>query len=196
MENEIEKLIHLFSKLPGLGSRSARRIVLHLLNYRQSLMINLSAQISHTAKSIQICNICANLDVQNPCSICSDPKREEDKLCVVEQVNDLWAIEKSKIFKGRYHILRGTLSAFENRGPEDLNISSLFERLKNNTISEIILATNATLDGQTTAFYLSEKLHPLNIKVSKLAHGMPIGGELDYLDEGTLRAAIESRKFI
>lgn len=194
MENEIDKLINLFSRLPGFGIRSARRIVLHLLNYRHSLMLNLAAQINHTAKAIQVCHICSNLDVLDPCSICIDPKRENDKICVVEQVNDLWAIEKSKVFHGKYHVLEGTLSAFEKRGPEDLNINSLIDRIEQNVISEIILATNSTLDGQTTAFYLSEKLKTYDIKISKLAQGIPIGGELDYLDEGTLKAALELRK--
>ncbi|MFN7038143.1 MAG: recombination mediator RecR [Alphaproteobacteria bacterium] len=193
-QNEIDRLVYLFSRIPGLGPRSSRRAVLHLMKYRESLMIPLADSIRNTANSIKTCQNCFNLDVLSPCTICSSPKRDQTLICVIESVADLWAIERGKIYKGLYHVLGGTLSALDNVSPDDLNIDKLLERASNSETQEIILANNATVDGQTTAFYITERLKNYKVKISQLAHGIPVGGELDYLDEGTLSAALQARK--
>lgn len=192
--NELEALIQLMARLPGLGPRSARRAVLHLMNKRESLMLPLAAAIGRVAQSIRNCSICGNLDSVEPCSICSDERRERATLCVVEEVGDLWALERSGAFRGRYHVLGGTLSALDGRGPDELRISSLVARAKEPEVSEVILALSATVDGQTTAHYIAERLAELEVTVSRLAHGVPVGGELDYLDDGTLTAALKARR--
>jgi recombination protein RecR len=193
-QNKIDKLIYIFSKLPGLGSRSAKRVVLHLIKYKDNLMLPLSDALLDTANAIEFCKACGNLDEGDTCRICADPNRNQTSICIVETVADLWALEKSNVYKGLYHILGGTLSAFYERTPNEVNIDQLVSRIENSKIEEVIIATNATLDGQTTAFYITEKLRPYNIKVSRLASGIPIGGELDYLDEGTITAAFNLRQ--
>jgi recombination protein RecR len=193
--SSLDQLMQLLSKLPGLGPRSARRAVLHLLKRREALMQPLIDAMKTVEGEVKACSVCGNLDVTDPCSICSDPRREEaEALCVVEDVADLWALERSHAFKGRYHVLGGTLSALDGIRPADLHIDGLVERLKNGSVREVILALNATVEGQTTAHYIAERIEPLGIKVSKLAHGLPVGGELDYLDEGTLIAALKARR--
>jgi len=191
--SEIDHLIQLLSKVPGLGPRSARRSVIHLLKKRESLMMPLALALRDVSQNIIVCETCGNLDTQPQCYICADDRRDESILCVVEDVADLWALDRSDIFKGRYHVLGGTLSALDGIMPEDLNISSLMERAMDPTLREVILALNATVDGQTTSHYLSEQLQKHDIKVTALAHGVPVGGELDYLDDGTLAAALKSR---
>lgn len=198
---ELEKLIKLLSKLPGLGPRSARRVALHLLKKRDDLMYPLANAIEEAAQTISHCHICGNLDTQNPCSICCDERRQKDVICVVEQVGDLWALERSGAFHGRYHVLGGTLSALDGISPEDLKIPKLIERSLQPEVTEIILALNATVDGQTTAHYLADKLQRHEnttrpLKISRLARGVPIGGELDYLDDGTLMAALKARSHV
>ena len=188
----IDNLSTLLSKLPGLGPRSARRAVLHLFKNKEKLFQPLIAALSQTLESIKVCELCGNLDTASPCLICTDERRPRDQLCVVEEVADLWAIERSGLFKGRYHVLGGTLSAMDGRGPDQLGIPKLFKRAEG--MKEVILATNATVDGQTTAFYITEQLKPLGISVTRIAYGIPVGGELDYLDEGTLGAALKSRQ--
>ena len=188
----IDTLSTLLSKLPGLGPRSARRAVLHLFKNKEKLFVPLIAALSQTLESIKICELCGNLDTSSPCHICTDARRPQDQICVVEEVADLWAIERSGLFKGMYHVLGGTLSAMDGRGPEQLGIPKLFKRAEG--LKEVILATNATVDGQTTAFYITEQLKPLGISVTRIAYGIPVGGELDYLDEGTLGAALKSRQ--
>ena len=192
--NEMESLIRLLARLPGLGPRSARRAVLHLMKQRESLMLPLAAALRHTAEAIQTCSICGNLDVSDPCAICRDPKRETTIICVVEEVGDLWALERSRAFKGLYHVLGGTLSAIDGRGPRQLNIDTLLGRVTDGKVEEVIFALSATVDGQTTAHYLSERLEKSGAQVTRLAHGVPVGGELDYLDEGTLTAALKARR--
>ena len=192
--SDIDILAHLLSKLPGLGKRSARRTVLHMLKHKDTLMEPLIEALTRTKESIITCNTCGNIDVINPCHICNDINRLEKQLCVVEDVADLWAIERSKLFTGKYHVLGGTLSAIDGRGPDDLNIEALLLRIHHHHVEEIILATNATVDGQTTAYYIMERLKDCNITISRIAHGIPIGGELDYLDEGTLNAAFQARR--
>ena len=192
----LEQLVNLFAKLPGLGPRSARRIVLHLIKYRQSLMLPLAASVAEVAASIKECNICKNYDVVSPCVICTDDTRDRTMICVIESALDLWACERGKMYKGLYHVLGGTLSAVDGIRPSDLNIEALIKRC-DDSVNEVIIATNATMDGQTTAFYISDcikKIRP--IKITRLAYGMPVGGELDYLDEGTIEAALESRKIL
>lgn len=194
-QNKIEKLIYILSKLPGLGNRSAKRIVLHLMKYKDNLMLPLSDALLDTAGAIEYCKICGNLDEGETCNICTNPNRSQASICVVETVADLWALERINVYQGLYHILGGTLSVYHERTPSEVNIDKLVERIEGSKIEEVIIATNATLDGQTTAFYITEKLKPfLNVKVSRLASGIPIGGELDYLDEGTITAAFNLRK--
>lgn len=188
----IDTLSTLLSKLPGLGPRSARRAVLHLFKNKEKLFQPLIVALSQTLESVKICETCGNLDTSSPCHICSDANRQQDQLCVVEEVADLWAIERSGLFKGVYHVLGGTLSAIDGRGPEQLGIPKLLKRAGG--LKEVILATNATVDGQTTAFYITEQLKPLGVSVTRIAYGIPVGGELDYLDEGTLGAALKSRQ--
>jgi len=189
----LENLISLFAKLPGLGPRSARRLVLHLIRHQDRLMDPLIAALIQTRESIRSCSTCGNFDTTDPCPICSDARRDASQICVVEEIADLWAIERGRTFKGRYHVLGGTLSALDGRTPESLNIDSLIERAKHDDVREVILATNATVEGQTTAFYLSDRLMGCNVHISRLAHGIPMGGELDYLDDGTLGAAFKAR---
>ena len=191
--NHLENLIKLFSKLPSLGPRSARRIVLHLLNNKDSAMYPLIDSLKSTAQNIRHCEICGNLDSSQICKICSNKNRDDNLICVVEEVSDLWAIEKSGVFAGKYHILGGVLSAINGKGPNDLNIENLVARVKENKPREIILATNSTMEGQTTAYYIVELLKEFEVKISKLTAGIPIGSELDYLDEGTLGVAFKTR---
>lgn len=193
---EIERLIQLLGRLPGLGPRSARRVALHLLKKRETLMQPLSTALADAARAIKPCSACGNLDTIDPCSICSDPKRDQGLICVVEDVGDLWAMERGKIFPGRYHVLGGTLSALDGIGPDELNIGSLLTRIGAGGVREVIVATNATVDGQTTAHYLAERLSGTDIPITRLAHGVPVGGELDWLDDGTLATALKARRAI
>ncbi|MBO6838282.1 MAG: recombination protein RecR, partial [Alphaproteobacteria bacterium] len=180
---EIERVIQLLSRLPGLGPRSARRAALLLIRRKESLMQPLAMALAEAAEKIRTCTTCGNLDTADTCSICRDPARDAATLCVVEQVADLWALERTGIFRGRYHVLGGVLSAIDGVGPEDLNIATLLDRVgPEKSVSEVILAMNLTVDGQTTAHYITERLEPSGVKVSRLAHGVPVGGELDYLD--------------
>ena len=189
---EIERLIQLLAKLPGLGPRSARRAALVLLKKRELLLEPLAAALRDAADAITICEVCGNLDTTSPCALCRDPRRDSHVLCVVEDVADLWALERASVFKGRYHVLGGALSALDGVTPERLNVKSLLERVTG--VEEVILAMNATVEGQTTAHYLLDALEPIGVKVTRLAHGVPVGGELDYLDEGTLSAAFSARR--
>src|SRR5260221_11285505 len=181
---EIGRLIQLLGRLPGLGPRSARRVALHLLKKRETLMQPLSAALAEAAGAIMPCSACGNLDTVDPCSICGDRRRDGGLLCVVEEVGDLWAMERGKIFAGRYHVLGGTLSALDGIGPDELNIAGLIARVKSGGMREVIVATNATVDGQTTAHYLAERLADCKVPVPRLAHGVPAGGELDWLVDG------------
>ena len=191
---DIERLIGLLAKLPGLGPRSARRAVLHLIKRRESLGAPLTKAMADVLATIKTCSACGNLDTTDPCQLCADHERDPALICVVEDVADLWALERAKVFKGRYHVLGGTLSALDGVGPDDLNIPGLIERAGNGGVKEVILATSATVDGQTTAHYLADRLTGTDVVVTELAHGVPVGGELDYLDEGTLGAAIKARR--
>ena len=191
---EIERLIQLLAKLPGLGPRSARRAVLHMLKRREALMLPIAAAIHAVADTIRPCSICGNLDTADPCAICADPRRDAALVCVVEDVADLWAIERTASYAGRYHVLGGILSALDGVRPEDLTIAGLVARCGGGQVREVILAMNATVDGQSTAHYLTDRLDGTGVKISRLAHGVPIGGELDYLDEGTLAAALKARR--
>tara|TARA_R110002095_G_scaffold121273_4_gene105533 strand:- start:333 stop:926 length:594 start_codon:yes stop_codon:yes gene_type:complete len=194
-EGPLEHLIRMLSGLPGLGNRSARRIALHLLSKRGSLMMPLSHALSDAAENVKSCNSCGNLDMIDPCAICCSPKRDRTQICVVSQVSDVWAIERTGAYKGLYHVLGGLLSALDGIGPEDLRINLLVENVKasNDALEEVILALSATVDGQSTAHYISDHIVPLGVKVSHLAHGVPVGGELDYLDDGTITTALRSR---
>ena len=191
--NSLDSLILLFAKLPGLGPRSARRAVLHLIRHKDKLLDPLIATLAQTQASIRTCGVCGNFDTSDPCPICRDTRRDASQICVVEDIADLWAIERGQTFKGRYHVLGGTLSALEGRTPETLNIDTLVTRAMAEEVREVILATNATVEGQTTAFYLSDRLAGCQVHLSRLAHGIPMGGELDYLDDGTLGAAFKAR---
>jgi recombination protein RecR len=190
---EIEHLIQLLAKLPGLGPRSARRAALHLIQRKDQLLAPLARALEVAEERVSLCSVCGNVDTIDPCSICSDPRRDASTLVVVEDVADLWALERAGALNARYHVLGGTLSALDGVGPEDLAIDSLVRRVSAGGIKEVILAVNATVDGQTTAHFITDQLAPTGVKVSRLAHGVPVGGELDYLDEGTLSAAIRSR---
>jgi len=191
---EIERLIQLLGRLPGLGPRSARRVALHLLKKREVLMQPLSTALADAARAIRACSTCGNLDTIDPCSICADPRRDSGLLCVVEDIGDLWAMERGHIFPGLYHVLGGTLSALDGIGPDELNVGSLLRRVKEGPVREVIVATNATVDGQTTAHYLAERLADCGVPVTRLAHGVPVGGELDWLDDGTLATALKARR--
>jgi recombination protein RecR len=191
---DLTHLIQLLAKLPGLGPRSARRAALFLLKRRESLMEPLAAAMAETARRIRPCGICGNLDTADPCAVCRDPKRDAGLVCVVEDVADLWAIERTGAYAGRYHVLGGTLSALEGIGPEELHIDALLARCAAGGVREVILAMNATVEGQTTAHYIMDRLAGSAVAVSRLAHGVPVGGELDYLDEGTLAAALAARQ--
>jgi recombination protein RecR len=190
---EIEKLIQLLAKVPGLGPRSARRAALHLIKKKDQLMAPLAAAIADAVDNVQICSVCGNVDTQNPCSVCNDPRRDGTTIIVVEDVADLWALERAAEMSVCYHVLGGTLSPLDGVGPDDLNIKSLIDRIVGGEVKELILAVNATVEGQTTAHYITGQLEELDVKITRLAHGVPVGGELDYLDEGTLSAALRSR---
>jgi recombination protein RecR len=191
---EIERLIQLLAKLPGLGPRSARRAALALLKKRETLLEPLADALAKAAAALKQCSTCGNLDTTDPCALCRTPERETGIICVVEDVADLWALERASVFRGRYHVLGGALSALDGITPERLNMPKLLERVKAGRASEVILAMNATVEGQTTAHYLLDALEPLGVKITRLAHGVPVGGELDYLDEGTLSAAFKARR--
>jgi recombination protein RecR len=193
-QSEIDHLIQLLSKLPGLGPRSARRATLYLISRRESLLTPLADAMQAAADNVKVCGQCGNLDVSDPCDICRDSKRDQNLLCVVEDVSDLWALERSEAFRGLYHVLGGTLSALDGIGPDELNIEPLIHRVGETGVTEVILALNATVDGQTTAHYLSDRLSEYGVQITRLAHGVPVGGELDYLDDGTLSAALKSRR--
>lgn len=191
---EIERLISLLAKLPGLGPRSARRAVLHLVKNRDQLLTPLSDALQAAAATVTVCNTCGNVDSTDPCGICTDEKRDASRICVVQDVADLWALERAHAFVGRYHVLGGTLSALDGVGPDDLAIPELVARVRSTGVTEVILALNATVDGQTTAHYISDRMAGSGVDVSRLAHGVPVGGELDYLDDGTLTAALKARR--
>jgi recombination protein RecR len=190
---EIERLIQLLAKVPGLGPRSARRAALALVKKREALMVPLAAAMTDAAAKIVVCSNCGNIDTLDPCSICRDERRDESLLLVVKDVSDLWALERSGVVQSRYHVLGGTLSALDGIGPKDLSLDRLLARAAEGVVKEVVLALDATVDGQTTAHYVTDLLAGLPVKVSRLAQGVPIGGELDYLDEGTLAAALKAR---
>ena len=194
--DDINILINLISKIPGLGPRSARRSVLRLIKNPEELMLPLANKLIEVAQKVKICEICGNLDIDKICSICMDQDRDLSKICVVEDISDLWALERSGSYKGRYHVLGGVLSAIDGVNPEDLNIKKLIKNIKSNDIKEVILATSATLAGQTTSYYISDLLKNTTVTISRLAQGIPIGGELDYLDDGTIGTALTSRNII
>ena len=190
---EIERLIQLLARMPGLGPRSARRAVLHLMRKREELLAPLAEAMRVAAERIVTCTSCGNLDTQDPCTICRDPRRDRSIIVVVESVADLWALERAAAIRASYHVLGATLSPFDGIGPEDLALPRLVERATSGEVREVILALNATVEGQTTAHYITDLLAEAGVKVTRLAHGVPVGGELDYLDEGTLSAALLSR---
>jgi recombination protein RecR len=190
---EIERLVQLLARLPGLGPRSARRAVLHLMRKREELLGPLADALRVANEKIAVCSICGNIDTSDPCTICRDARRDASILVVVETVADLWALERAALLHARYHVLGGVLSPLDGVGPEDLAITGLIERVRAGEAREVVLAVNATVDGQTTAHYIADVLAPAGVKVTRLAHGVPVGGELDYLDEGTLAAALERR---
>jgi recombination protein RecR len=190
---EIERLIQLLARLPGLGPRSARRAALFLIKKREQIMAPLATAMQTALERIQICRNCGNIDTQNPCTICADPRRDGAIIVVVADVADLWALERAHALNARYHVLGGTLSPLDGVGPQDLAIEALISRAQDSPVTEVVLALNATVDGQTTAHYITDLLQGANVKVTRLAHGVPVGGELDYLDEGTLAAAIRQR---
>jgi recombination protein RecR len=190
---EIERLIQLLSRLPGLGPRSARRAALFLIKKREQIMAPLTTSMQTALDKIVVCKQCGNIDTQNPCAICTDLRRDPTVIIVVADVADLWALERAHAINARYHVLGGTLSPLDGVGPQDLTIDALIARAQEPTVEEIVLALNATVDGQSTAHYITDLLHGGNVKITRLAHGVPVGGELDYLDEGTLAAAIRQR---
>jgi recombination protein RecR len=190
---EIERLIQLLARLPGLGPRSARRAALALMKKREALMEPLGKALAEAAAAVSVCPVCGNLDTQSPCTVCRDTSRDASLLVVVEEVGDLWALERAAATKGRYHVLGGVLSPLDGIGPDDLNIASLVARVREGGVAEVILAMNATVEGQTTAHYITDQIAGSGAKVTRLAHGVPVGGELDYLDDGTLSAAMKSR---
>ncbi|MEE4288580.1 MAG: recombination mediator RecR [Erythrobacter sp.] len=195
---EIEALSSALARLPGLGPRSARRAVLWLVKNREGALPALLEALATVSETLVECDICGNVDTKNPCGICADPRRDARALCVVEDVADVWALDRARLFQGRYHVLGGRLSALDGVGPEDLNIAALLERVgakdDGGGFDEVVLAMNATLEGQTTAHYLAERLEPHGLRITQLAHGLPVGGELDYLDEGTLAQALRARR--
>jgi recombination protein RecR len=190
----LDDLIALLAKLPGLGPRSARRAALHLIKQRETLLRRLAVALTDAANQVQKCSTCGNLDAADPCWICADPARDHRQICVVEDVDDLWALERSGMFRGRYHVLGGTLAAIDGYGPQDLGIDRLLARVAADEVGEVVLATSATVDGQTTAHYIADRLSATGVSVTRLAHGLPVGGELNYLDDGTLGAAFEARR--
>lgn len=191
---EIETLTQALSRLPGLGPRSARRAVLHLLKKREGALEPLLRALEAVNERLVTCGLCGNVDTTDPCAICADSRRDARALCVVEDVADLWALERARLFPGRFHVLGGRLSALDGVRPEDLAIDALIARVEQGGVDEVVLATNATLEGQTTAHYLAERLEAFPVRLTQLAHGMPVGGELDYLDEGTLAQALRARR--
>jgi recombination protein RecR len=191
---EIERLIGLLAKLPGMGPRSARRAALKMLQQPEQRMLPLASALAEAARAVKPCGVCGNLDSRDPCSVCTDPRRDQSVICVVEGVGDLWALERAAVHHGLYHVLGGTLSALSGVGPEDLNISSLLGRVSENGVREVILALGATVDGATTVHWLTDRLKPLGITVTRVAQGVPIGGALDVLDDGTLAAALRARR--
>ncbi len=191
---EIETLTAALAKLPGLGPRSARRAVLWLIKRRESALDELLAALDAVREGLVECQTCGNVDTSDPCAICADPRRDARSLCVVEDVADLWALDRARLFAGRYHVLGGRLSAMDGVRPEDLTIGALVERVSQGGIDEVVLAMNATLEGQTTAHYIAERLEMYPVRLTQLAHGLPVGGELDYLDEGTLAQALRARR--
>jgi len=190
----IEQLIKIISKLPSLGTRSARRIVLYMLKKKDALIPQLISALQDVEEHIKVCEICGNYDTENPCSICSSPNRDSNLLCIVQDISDLWALERGGLYKGRYHVLGGVLSAIEGVTPDDLNIGGLLDRINKEQITEIILALPATVDGQITMHYISSLLKGKNLKISTLAQGIPVGAELDYMDDGTIKLALDMRK--
>ena len=190
---EIERLIQLLARLPGLGPRSARRAALFLIKKREQIMAPLASALATALEKIQICGVCGNIDTRSPCTVCTDPRREPSIIVVVADVADLWALERAHAVNARYHVLGGTLSPLDGVGPDDLNIRGLVSRVAGGGVKEVILAVNATVEGQTTAHYITDQLSGFEVRVTRLAHGVPVGGELDYLDEGTLSAAIRQR---
>ena len=191
---EIEALANALARLPGLGPRSARRAVLHLMKRREGALQPLLAALQAVSERLSTCSTCGNVDTADPCGICRDPRRDDRLLCVVEEVSDLWALDRSRLFPGRYHVLGGRLSALEGVRPEDLGIDRLVARVAAGGVDEVVLAMNATLEGQTTSHYLAERLGTFPVRLTQLAHGLPVGGELDYLDEGTLAQALRARR--
>ena len=194
--NELDRLAHLLGKLPGLGPRSSGRVALHLLKQKESLMLPLASALADAAHNVSRCEICGNLDSINPCRICTDQERDKSTCCVVKEVGDLWALERSGVYNGQYHVMGGLLSALDGIGPQELRCEALVKRASNNSMKEIILAMDATVDGQTTAYYLVELLSGSNISVTWLARGVPVGGELGYLDDGTIAQALKARRSI
>jgi recombination protein RecR len=190
---EIERLVQLLARLPGLGPRSARRAALFLIKKRELLMAPLAGALQTAIEKIEVCRLCGNIDTQNPCTVCTDERRDASIIVVVADVADLWALERAHAVSARYHVLGGTLSPLDGVGPQDLTIDALVTRAHAEAVKEVILALNATVDGQTTAHYITDLLQDAGVKVTRLAHGVPVGGELDYLDEGTLSAAIRQR---
>lgn len=191
---EIEALTSALARLPGFGPRSARRAVLHLVKKREAALVPLRAALAAVEERLTTCSTCGNVDTTDPCAICADPRRDARALCVVEDVSDLWALERSRLFPGRFHVLGGRLSALEGVRPEDLAIEALVTRVAGGGVDEVVLAMNATLEGQTTAHYVAERLEKFPVRLTQLAHGLPVGGELDYLDEGTLAQALRARR--
>jgi recombination protein RecR len=191
---EIDALTQALARLPGLGPRSARRAVLHLMKRRETTLAPLLRALERVNERLSVCSNCGNIDTIDPCSICADSRRDARMLCVVEEVSDLWALDRSRLFPGRYHVLGGRLSALEGVRPEDLGIGTLIGRVAAGGIDEVVLAMNATLEGQTTAHYLADRLESYPVRLTQLAHGLPVGGELDYLDEGTLAQALRARR--
>ncbi len=194
LPGDLETLIRLLARLPGLGPRSARRAALHLIKRREGLMAPLARVLEAASESIVTCSECRNLDTTDPCGICADPSRDQSAICVVEDVSDLWALERTGVFRGRYHVLGGVLSALDGVGPEELGVAALVARAGAPGIAEVVLATGATVEGQTTAHYLAERLGGCNVSITRLAHGVPVGGALDYLDDGTLTTALRARR--
>ncbi|QGA57058.1 recombination mediator RecR [Brucella sp. 2280] len=190
---EIERLIQLLARVPGLGPRSARRAALHLIKKKEALLVPLGGAMQEAAEKVRICSCCGNVDTSDPCTICTDQRRDPATLIVVEDVSDLWALERAGTMNVRYHVLGGRLSPLDGIGPDDLNIKGLMERVAGGAVKEVILAVNATVEGQTTAHYITDQLSNFDVRVTRLAHGVPVGGELDYLDEGTLAAALRAR---
>ena len=191
---EIERLIGLLARLPGLGPRSARRAALRMLQRPETQMLPLAAALTEAARAVKPCSVCGNLDTTDPCAICADPHRDRSLICVVEGVGDLWALERAHAHRGLYHVLGGTLSPLAGVRPEDLNMQSLFTRIEGDGVEEVILALSATVDGQSTAHFLADRLRPLGVRITRVAQGVPIGGALDVLDDGTLAAAMRARR--